>query len=158
MFCGSEYHAKESSGGNVNFHSDVNEFEFSVHSLKSLQSESSFFLFVLKIKMESLKTACAKTTFKSFKDLAVGEYLINRFLFVDTHFGKRIRINLDGFYMYLPERFATLTESELNDLNSSQKIMIYSGKDANNQNRLLLDFQETDAYFADLLTPYNSSK
>lgn len=106
--------------------------------------------------MDSLKSACIKSSFKSFKDLAMGEYLINRFTFVDTNFGKRVRIDVDGFYMYLPERFSTLTEAEITTLNSSQKIMIYSGKDAKHQNRLLLDFQETEAYFADLLnTSYN---
>lgn len=105
--------------------------------------------------MDSLKTACLTKTFKSFKDLAVGEYMINRFTHVDTKHGKRVRIDLDGYYMYLPERFSILSETEIIELNSSQKIMIYSGKDSNNQNRLKLDFQAPDTYFSDILTPYN---
>lgn len=106
--------------------------------------------------MDSLKSACLSKNFKSFKELAQGEYIVNRFTHVDTKHGKRVRIDLEEFYMYLPERFTSLTEADINSLNASQKIMVYSGKDASKQNRLILDFQEPQTYFSDIMSTYNN--
>lgn len=102
--------------------------------------------------LNKLKTACIKKPFKSFKDLTPGEYIVNSFVVVETkNYGQRIRINLDEFYMYLPERFQeVLDQAAIAELNLGPKIMIYSGKDVTDQNRLILDFQEV-AYFANQL-------
>ncbi|DAC81321.1 hypothetical protein QKK82_gp03 [Mayetiola barley midge adintovirus] len=99
--------------------------------------------------LNKLKTACIKKPFKSFKDLAVGEYIVNSFVVVETkNYGQRIRINLDEYYMYLPERFQQMLDAAtIAELNGGPKVMIYSGKDATDQNRLILDFQDV-AYFA----------
>lgn len=52
--------------------------------------------------------------------------------------------------MYLPERFNTaLTQQAVDELNKNPKIMVYGGKDANAQNRLILDFKDA-SYYADL--------
>lgn len=61
-----------------------------------------------------------------------------------TEFGPRIRIDMDETYMFLPKRFTdALTETQVIELNKSSKIMVYSGKDVNENGRLILDFKET---------------
>lgn len=88
-----------------------------------------------------LKAACLNKPFKSFKNLAVGDYVIENFQRVSTTYGERLRIELFDCIMYLPERFSSImTDSLLTELNESTVIMAYSGKDPNAQNRLLLDF------------------
>lgn len=105
--------------------------------------------------LELLRAACLKKTYKGFKELSTGEYMVHSFSKVDTGHGTRIRIDLDEFYMFLPERFAiTLNDKHLAELSATRKIMIYSGKDITDHNRLLLDFKEEEGYFADILTPF----
>lgn len=102
-----------------------------------------------------LQTACLKKSYKSFKDLPVGSYFIKSFSLADTDHGKRVRIEIEDTFMFLPERFASsLDEAAIKELNSTPKIMIYSGKDAAVQNRLILDFQEV-AYYTDELLSQN---
>lgn len=97
--------------------------------------------------LNTLKTACLKKPFASFKDLSPGDYIVNHFTFVETKHGKRVRIDLDNTYMYLPERFAaSLSEAAMENLNQSSKVMTYSGKDAADQNRLILDFNDIDTF------------
>lgn len=98
--------------------------------------------------LSALKTACIKKTYKSFKDLQPGEYVVTNFCAVETKHGNRIRIVMNNSYMYLPDRFSeTLTDDVIADLNASPKIMIYGGKDATDRNRLILDFEDV-AYVA----------
>lgn len=86
-----------------------------------------------------LKTACTKKSYKSFNELKEGEYIVNNFTFVDTTYGKRVRISLEDKFMFLPERFAEiLNDDTIAELNSSPKIMVYGGKD---NKRLILDFK-----------------
>lgn len=93
--------------------------------------------------MNSLQTACSKRVYKSFENLAVGEYIIKSFTMWGTEFGPRIRIDMDETFMFLPKRFAdALTEPQVVDLNKSPKIMVYSGKDDQENGRLILDFKE----------------
>lgn len=105
-----------------------------------------------------LKAACAHKKFVSFKDLPSGEYIVINFSTIDTNYGQRIRIDLqDDTYMYLPEIFVKKLKPEVIDvLNMSPKIMAYDGKDANNHNALILDFNEVNYFdneFIGLLTP-----
>lgn len=99
---------------------------------------------VKKRKMSAisiLKKASIPKPFKSFKDLQEGKYKVERFDLVETNFGDRVRIKTNDAYMYLPERYAEeMTEEVINELNTSSVTMIYSGKDPENQNRLMLDF------------------
>lgn len=93
--------------------------------------------------MESLKEACLKKPFKSFSDIIPGEYIVRNIALVTSRYGLRVRIDFDTFYMYLPERFnITLNATRCEELSKSPKLMIYSGKDTADKNRLLLDFQE----------------
>lgn len=97
--------------------------------------------------LTALKNACVqKITYKSFKDIQHGEYVIRRFSLAKTIHGKKVRIELDNdTYMYLPERFAdALTESVIQELNSKPKIMVYKGKDAAQKDRLILDFKDSE--------------
>lgn len=97
-----------------------------------------------------LRETCVKKQYKSFKNLNPGEYIVTLFeKFLTTH-GERVRITVDNCYMYLPERFnKSLSQEQIDELNKSPKIMIYGGKDANEQNRLILDFKDA-AYYTEL--------
>lgn len=92
--------------------------------------------------MEKLRAACQKKTFKSFKSMEVGQYFIDRFSLVETVYGKRVRVDMEESYMFLPERiFKLVTEADIDELNSATpKIMIFSGRDGGDQSRILLDF------------------
>lgn len=100
--------------------------------------------------MDALKNACLKHSYISFKNLARGEYIVRRFTLVEGKFErKKGRIDLDTTYMYLPERFTSqLDEKAIADLNKKPRIMFFAGKDADNRNRLMLDFHDV-AYFTD---------
>lgn len=98
-----------------------------------------------------LKETCLKKTFKSFKDLQPGEYIVTLFEKCETEKGERIRITIEDTYMYLPLRFyKALTEEALIELNKTPKIMVYGGKDTTTLNRLILDFKDA-SYFAEML-------
>lgn len=91
--------------------------------------------------LDKLRAACTtKLTYKSFSSLTPGEYTVYEFSKVETKHGHRVRIMLDDYSMYLPERFL-LTDDEIAELNASPKIMVYGGKDASKKNRLILDFR-----------------
>lgn len=92
--------------------------------------------------VEYLKKACISKPYRSFSNLANGDYEVQSFEQIKTSFGNRIRIELSDCVMYLPERFANiLTEETIARLNESTIIMAYSGKDPNAHGRLLLDFE-----------------
>ena len=101
--------------------------------------------------LSALKKACSPKFYKSFKHLQVGEYIVTNFEKKTTDHGERVRIAIDDFYMYLPERFNSLTQEMLDDLNKAPKIMVYGGKNPNQQNALILDFKEA-TYFTEMLT------
>lgn len=97
-----------------------------------------------------LRLACTKKKFVSFKDFSTGQYVVNKFTIVETTYGKRVQIDLNDSYMYLPERFVNmLTQKDIDELNKSSKIMIYKGKDTTDKDRLILDFAE-NSYYSDL--------
>lgn len=86
--------------------------------------------------MEELKAACIPRSYQSFDKIQPGEYPVKRFSLVETRYGNRIKVELSDVYLLLPERFNTAsTEEKLAKLNSSPKMMIYSGKDLTNRNR-----------------------
>lgn len=102
--------------------------------------------------LSALKMACLKRNFKSFKDLMPGEYIVKNFSIVNSTHGPRIRIDLaDYTYMYLPERFINvLTQDKIDTLNLTPKVMIFSGKETTNRDRLILDFREL-SYMTEML-------
>lgn len=100
--------------------------------------------------MEALNFACAKKTYRSFKNLEPGEYIVNNFTIVDTIHGKRVQIIMGDSYMLLPERFIQKLDTEkVNILSKAPKVMIYGGKDSTDRDRLILKFR-SDAYFSDI--------
>lgn len=93
--------------------------------------------------LEKLRAACAKKViYKSFETLAPGEYTVYEFSKIETKHGHRVRITLEDYSMYLPER-VILDDDDITELNASPKIMIYGGKETLKQNRLILDFRNT---------------
>lgn len=96
-----------------------------------------------------LKMLSVKKSFKSFKDLVPGEYIIEKFAFADTAHGTRVRIDIGETYMLLPQRYNDLTEEQIKLLNSTPKVMVYGGKDSSDRDRLILDFRDTQTYFAE---------
>lgn len=101
--------------------------------------------------MATLNQACEKKPFQSFKNLPVGEYIVNHFSRVQTSYGERIQIDLNDTYMLLPERFSKLLDQhQLDTLNKSPKIMIFSGKDSTAKERLILEFRDS-SYYAETL-------
>lgn len=97
--------------------------------------------------MAALQSACEKRSFLSFKNLKHGEFVVKNFCIVDTQHGTRIQIDVNNGYMYLPERFmSVLPQTFIDELNKSPKIMIYRGKDADDGNRLLLEFKDVEIF------------
>lgn len=91
--------------------------------------------------MEELLRACEKRSYKSFKDLQIGEYIVKNFSAVETKYGARLRVDCDGFYVFLPERLSTpkiLEPSNIHKMNKREQIMIYRGKDAEKQGRYVI--------------------
>lgn len=94
-----------------------------------------------------LKSACANKPIVSFKNLAIGNYVVMNFRRVNTKFGERIRIETIDSTIFLPDRFSSLLNAEhIAQLNTSLVIMSYKGVDSENNNRVILDFD------GDLLT------
>lgn len=111
--------------------------------------------------LNALKAACSRKNFVSFKDLSPGEYIVNNFSIMDTAYGERLRVEMPNAFMYLPPSVLKQLNLERNpglidDLNKAPKIMVYKGKDADNHNAIMLDFNEV-SYFENemfgLLTP-----
>lgn len=103
--------------------------------------------------LQVLKKACGKQDYRSFRDLPIGQYLVEKFSRVETTHGERIRVDIEGLYLLLPERFAhSLTENIIEELNKSSYLMIYSGKDVSHNNRLILDFVENALSYSEILS------
>lgn len=101
------------------------------------------------IALTALQSACSKKTYQSFKDLEHGDYIVNHFTIIETTHGKRVRIDLDDKYMFLPERFVKSIGPHIDVLNKSPKVMVYSGKDSSDRDRLILNFRGS-SYFTDI--------
>lgn len=88
----------------------------------------------------------ASRRYISFDDLAVGEYKVNKFSFVESTYGRRIRVELDDGYMFLPRRYMDLvTNKDMQHLNkTAPKIMKYDGKDVEQKNMLLISFRDIE--------------
>lgn len=109
--------------------------------------------FTAESVLNELKNACVSRKYQSFKDLQPGEYIVNSFSIVESSHGPRVRVDMSDTYVLLPERFTKiLTAEKIQLLNFTQKMMIYSGKDSSNRDRLILDFRDVNAYIDELLT------
>lgn len=81
-----------------------------------------------------------KTT--SVKELDIGkEYNITRMKKIETKFGRGVVAELEGRTVYLPKRFASLTDGEIEQINAGpQMVLIYNGIGENKM--FLLEFQQ----------------
>lgn len=93
--------------------------------------------------MEALKKACNSSTFKNFDQIIPGEYPVTDFSFVETRFGRKLKVNTAEFFCYLPARFLEFinTDEHIEELNKVTQVMVFKGKDAQWKNRLILDLQ-----------------
>lgn len=86
----------------------------------------------------------ASRAYISFDSLSIGEYKVHKFSFVESTYGRRIRIELDHGYMFLPRRYMDLVTTQvMHQLNkTAPKIMKYGGKDAELKDMLLISFED----------------
>lgn len=92
------------------------------------------------------KSACTNKPFISFEDLPIGDYFIKSFAYVDTKYGKRIRLDIGEKVVFLPTRFIKRIGEEnmgsaLSEMNKGQYWLIYRGKDSSKNNQLILDIE-----------------
>lgn len=94
--------------------------------------------------------------FKKFDELEPGRsYKINRFMLIHSNYGTKLAIeaqNIDengGFFILcLPERFNMMANStRVEQLNSTadKGYMYYVGKNPKQNNRIMIEFTETEA-------------
>lgn len=92
----------------------------------------------------SLNSSVAKITpkIKRFDDLENGEYVVKSFKLKETPFGLRVFVEINNFYLSLPPRFSDKINSvdQIAELNVKKFKMVYGGKNAEEFNKLILDF------------------
>lgn len=90
-----------------------------------------FFLVYSNFQMEYLnKIGSGQTgpTFGVLNSLTVDErYPIEQWIALVTKFGRQIQVQIKGEYYFLPRRFNTLTDAELERYNVKQIYLIYKG-------------------------------
>lgn len=95
--------------------------------------------------LDLLKQAANAEAYHKFDDFEIGvEYPIERFEWMpDTKYGPCVVVYIDGDMLYLPKRFTKIfkTAEQVEDLNKKKHVMIYHGRDAARNNRILLDFE-----------------
>lgn len=92
--------------------------------------------------IKALNKGSEPVNFKSFKNLEPGDYIARKFMIVKSRYGKRLKVYIDDYFIYLPERHAIELNDELLDVLNNNLVMLkYSGKDPKNGNRLLIDFE-----------------
>lgn len=79
---------------------------------------------------------------KRFDDLENGEYVVKLFKLKETPFGLRVLVQINNFYLSLPPRFSDKINSvdQIAELNTKKFKMVYGGKNAEEFNKLILDF------------------
>lgn len=92
-----------------------------------------------------LQNACGNKQYCSFANLPLGDHLVTEFSFVETQYGPRIRADIGDRYIYLPERFTQkLTRENLAELNDTQTVLCYYGRDPKRNNKIILDFKKIE--------------
>lgn len=75
-----------------------------------------------------LKTACTHKKTIKLKDLPLGEYLVKKFYLVQTRFGPKLKLELEGTIVFLPSSIAVgITDEAIVGLNSIPQIFIWGG-------------------------------
>ena len=92
-----------------------------------------------------LKKAATAAAFLKLDDLEIGKrYPIDRFeLLPETKYGATIVVYIDDELVYLPKRFTKIfkTEADIEELNRQKYVLIYSGRDVKQHNKILVDFE-----------------
>lgn len=91
---------------------------------------------------EALQNACSIKTFESFSKLTPGRYQIVHFKLIKTRYGKCVAVLIGRTYYYLPNYVSEQINSPkyIADLNTVRHEMIYMGRDASQNNRIMLKF------------------
>lgn len=81
--------------------------------------------------MDDLLWSCEHRPYKKFADLERGEYPIRKFSVVNTRFGDRVKLDMEEFHVYLPERFQAkeYPQERINELNKKDVILVFKGKE-----------------------------
>lgn len=97
---------------------------------------------------DRLNNVCNFTTkYINFGQLAIGEHHVRKFQLSTSKFGERLEAVLSGgTTITLPERFYLefSTQTDVDALNATKKILNYKGKDLNNRNRIMMDIFEAE--------------
>lgn len=80
--------------------------------------------------------------YKKFSDLPTGSYTVKRFHLKETNFGLRLLVEIEDFYLTLPQRFSEKinTQEQVKEINRGKWRLAYGGKDIANYNKLKIDF------------------
>lgn len=88
------------------------------------------------VSFNKLKGTCWNSKLVSFDNLPIGEYVVSAFSLVQTSFGPKVKADLGGKYVILPNRFADgMTSTDVENLNKVPQIMVYSGKNVTKRNK-----------------------
>lgn len=84
-------------------------------------------------------------------DLTPGRYEIRKFSLRDSMYGRRLVIDINKGYIYLPEKMLEQfnTEKKVDKLNKDRYDLVYSGKDENAPQRLKFTFEMHSALLDD---------
>lgn len=79
---------------------------------------------------------------KKFDNLAPGEYLVKSFKLKETNFGLKLYVQINDYYLVLPQRYADKINSDeqLKEINEKKYKMVYKGKNKDEFNKLMIDF------------------
>lgn len=90
---------------------------------------------------------------KKFDSLEVGEYIVKSFKLKETNFGLRVYVEIDDFYLSLPPRFSDKINSaeQIDDINDKKFKMIYKGKNPEEFNKLMIDFELVKVHDAQII-------
>lgn len=100
---------------------------------------------------ELFKSACTNKPYISFDELPIGDYFIKSFAYVETKFGKKIRLDIGVNMVFLPQSFIKRigeenVEKTLSEMNKGQYWIIYRGRDRSQYKQLLLDIKSAAEY------------
>lgn len=83
-----------------------------------------------------LKNASNNKPYRNFENLETGSYIITEFTKVETKFGPKIRVDIGNYLINLPQRYTDgMTPEYLEELNKTQVLMRYYGKDSKKNNK-----------------------
>lgn len=103
------------------------------------------------------ETAAASSGYIRLEDLKPGRYEVLKFSLRDSQYGKRVVIDIDGGWIYLPEKMYKKfnTEKSIAKLNKDQYDFVFEGKSKRAPNAFKFTFEMHDS---DATTSYTNDK